>query len=82
MYTVIYAEGVADDFRRIPANQRALILERIELQLRYEPTRQTRNRKILAGLVPPWEHVDPFRNCVIIRAILHTPPHKRTEEIL
>ncbi len=35
------------------------ILDRIEVQLRYAPTRQSRNRKILVGLVPPWEHVDP-----------------------
>ena len=24
-----------------------------------EPDRQTRNRKILVGLVPPWEHIPP-----------------------
>ncbi len=35
------------------------MLDRIEVQLRYEPTRQTRNRKILVGLVPPWRHADP-----------------------
>ena len=25
----------------------------------YEPTRQTRNRKMLVALAPPWEHVEP-----------------------
>jgi len=35
------------------------MLDRIEVQLRYEPTRQTRNRKVLVGLVPPWSHLEP-----------------------
>lgn len=29
------------------------------LQLKYEPTRQTRHRKILVALAPPWDHADP-----------------------
>ncbi|MBI3696245.1 MAG: type II toxin-antitoxin system RelE/ParE family toxin [Acidobacteria bacterium] len=59
MYRIRYSEGVADDVRRLPANQRAQMLDRIEVQLKYEATRQTRNRKILVGLVPPWDHLEP-----------------------
>ena len=59
MYRITYAKGVADDLERFPANQRAWILDRIEVQLRYEPSRQTRNRKVLAGLAPPWHHLEP-----------------------
>ena len=59
MYTIEYAEGVADDLADLRAYERAQILDRIEEQLTYEPTRQTRNKKILVGLVPPWEHVEP-----------------------
>lgn len=33
--------------------------DRIELQLRHEPARESRNRKILVGLIPPWDHLDP-----------------------
>lgn len=58
MYKITYSEGVADDLGRLTANERAGILDRIEVQLTYEPTRQTRNRKVLVGLVPPWDHVD------------------------
>ncbi|MBI2433956.1 MAG: type II toxin-antitoxin system RelE/ParE family toxin [Candidatus Hydrogenedentes bacterium] len=29
------------------------------VQLRHEPCRVSRNRKILPGLAPPWEHVPP-----------------------
>lgn len=61
MYKILFSEGVADDLGRVSANQRARILDRIEVQLRHEPTRQSRNRKILLGLVPPWKHVDPVR---------------------
>lgn len=99
MYRITYSEGVADDLGHLHAGQRAEILDRVEVQLRYEPTRQTRNRKILVGLVPPWDHVDlvwelrigeyrvfydvdEVESAVIIRAIRHKPPHKRTGEIL
>ncbi len=35
------------------------VLDTIDKQLLHEPTRQTRNRKILVSLIPPWEHVPP-----------------------
>ena len=59
MYEITYSEGVADDLGDLTANERAEILDRVEVQLSYEPTRPTRNRKVLVGLVPPWDHVDP-----------------------
>ncbi len=99
MYQITYSTGVADDLGRLRANRRAKLLDRIEVQLKQEATRQTRNRKIIVGLVPPWDHLDPVwelrigeyrvfydvdeaESTVIIRAIRHKPPHKRTEEIL
>lgn len=59
MYTIEYTEGVAGDLADLRAYERAQILDRIEEQLTHEPTRQTRNKKILMGLVPPWEYVEP-----------------------
>jgi len=59
MYEIQFSEGVADDLGRVSGSRRTQILDRIEVQLRHEPTRRTRNRKILVGLVPPWEHVEP-----------------------
>ena len=59
MHTIKYAEGVVDDLADLRAYERARILDRIEAQLKREPTRQTRNRKILVGLIPPWDHVEP-----------------------
>ena len=60
MYEIEYAEGVADDLANLRAYERARILDSIEAQLVHEPARQTRNKKILVGLVPPWEHVEPI----------------------
>ena len=59
-YTIEYSEGVSDDLAALRAFIRAQILDEIEEQLKYEPTKQTRNRKPLVGLVPPWEHVPPI----------------------
>ena len=99
MYEIVYAEGIVEDLKRLPRHQRTRILDGIEVQLRHEPTRPSRNRKIIPGLIPPWDHVPPVwelrigeyrafydldeaASSVVIRAIRHKPPHKRTEEIL
>ena len=59
MYKITYSNAVADDLKSLPARKRSQILDEIEVQLAHEPSRETRNRKILVGLVPPWEHVPP-----------------------
>jgi mRNA-degrading endonuclease RelE of RelBE toxin-antitoxin system len=59
MYEISYAEGVAADLVDLRAYERARILDGIEKQLKHEPTRQSRHKKILIGLVPAWEHVEP-----------------------
>ncbi len=59
MYTIEYAEGIANDFKTLRAYERKRILDTIEEQLTYEPMRRTHNKKILAGLAPPWDHIEP-----------------------
>jgi mRNA-degrading endonuclease RelE of RelBE toxin-antitoxin system len=59
MYGIRYAEDVTDDLKKLRPAQRKQILDRIDAQLTYQPTEETRNRKILVGLVPPWEHEEP-----------------------
>jgi mRNA-degrading endonuclease RelE of RelBE toxin-antitoxin system len=60
MYTIEYAEGVAEDLANLRAYERPKILDRIEEELTHEPTRQTRNKKKLVGLlIPPWKYVEP-----------------------
>jgi mRNA-degrading endonuclease RelE of RelBE toxin-antitoxin system len=60
MYAIVYAEGVKDDLAALRPFVRNRVLDRIEDQLRNQPTKATRNRKVLVGLVPPWEHEPPI----------------------
>ncbi len=59
MYTIEYAESIAEDLTDIRPHRRKAVLDAIENQLAHEPTRQTKNRKMLVGLTPAWEHVQP-----------------------
>ena len=59
MFVISYAESVAEDLAEIRAFERKQLLDQIDRQLSHEPTHETRNRKILRGLTPPWEHVKP-----------------------
>ena len=59
MYEIEYSANVAEDLRDLRAYDRSTILDKIEEQLRHEPTVETRNRKQLPGFVPPWEQNQP-----------------------
>jgi mRNA-degrading endonuclease RelE of RelBE toxin-antitoxin system len=60
MFDIEYGEGVIPFVRDLPAARYRQILDKIEEQLTHEPTRETRNKKILEGLKPPWEHQEPI----------------------
>lgn len=59
MFNILYSKDVARDLKKIRAYERTHILDRIEKQLRHEPYIETRNRKILVSLIPPWEYIEP-----------------------
>lgn len=59
MYTIEYAVSAIDELGDLKARERKIILDKIDEQLSHEPTRETRNKKILRGLIPPWEYVPP-----------------------
>lgn len=59
MFTINYAESVAEDVNAVRAFERRQLLDQIDRQLSHEPNREARNRKVLRGLTPPWEHVQP-----------------------
>ena len=61
MYEIVYAKGVVDDLSDLSARDRAQVLDKMEEQLRHEPTQETKNKKALPGLNPPWEHEAPVR---------------------
>ena len=59
MFEIVYAEGVAHDLGEIRAFDRSNVLDKIEEQLRHEPSRITRHKKPVVGLRPPWDHILP-----------------------
>lgn len=59
VFSIDYAEGVAEDIASLRAFDRSQLLDRIEEQLRHQPTQETRNRKLLPGLKAPWDVMLP-----------------------
>lgn len=59
VYRIRLSEGVEADLAALRPRDRRVVLDAIEGQLRHEPGRQTRNRKKLEKLVPPWGAVSP-----------------------
>lgn len=60
MYAIEYASGVTDDVARIRSYDRRRILDRIDSELAGSPAVETRNRKLLPGLRPPWDQELPI----------------------
>lgn len=60
MYSIRFAVGVTKELEEIPTFHRNAIFDAIETQLSHEPTTQTKRRKILKNLMPPWEAVPPI----------------------
>jgi mRNA-degrading endonuclease RelE of RelBE toxin-antitoxin system len=60
VYEIRFAEGVETDLKELSAYHRRALLDAIEMQLRIDPTAETRNRKQLASLVPPWTAEPPI----------------------
>jgi mRNA-degrading endonuclease RelE of RelBE toxin-antitoxin system len=59
MFSLEYTEGALDDLKRLRASDRKRVIARIDEQLVHTPTQETRNRKVIAGLKPPWDHEEP-----------------------
>jgi mRNA-degrading endonuclease RelE of RelBE toxin-antitoxin system len=54
VYRLRFAKSLVGDLKRLRAYDRKGIVEAIEKQLLEEPTRPTRNCKLLVNLIPPW----------------------------
>jgi mRNA-degrading endonuclease RelE of RelBE toxin-antitoxin system len=59
MFEVRLARGALADLKRLKAHDRVRVVDEIERCLAEQPQEPGRNRKELAALVPPWEHVPP-----------------------
>jgi len=60
MFEIRYAEGAADDLQDLRAYDRQIILDRIDEQLSHQPATETRMKRIIFGLQPPWQHEEPI----------------------
>jgi len=82
MYRIEYAESIAGDLASLRAYDRKQILGQLEEQLKYEPTKKTRNRKPLPDLIPPREYIEPvwelrLGNIVSSTMWMKRPPSSR-----
>ena len=61
MYTIEYTnKTVIDNLKNLRRYERKQILNRIDQQLQFEPTKVTKHRKPIFGLIPPWDHMEPI----------------------
>jgi len=60
VYEIEFSRSVEKDLAGFRAFDRARILKAIEEQLSGEPCVETRNRKVLVNLIPPFEAVPPL----------------------
>jgi len=60
MFIIEYAESVTDDLMAFRVFDRRRVLDQIEEQLTHQPTSAARNKKVITGLIPPWEHDPPL----------------------
>ena len=60
MYEVEFSQGVEKDLKKIRVYDRNRILDAVEKELAHTPNVETRRRKMLVSLVPPFESVPPI----------------------
>jgi mRNA-degrading endonuclease RelE of RelBE toxin-antitoxin system len=60
VYDIQIATGAEADLKKLAAFHRGAILDAIERSLANEPTKPSRNRKVLVGLTPPWTAEPPI----------------------
>src|SRR5258708_40163445 len=98
MFGILYEESAEEDLRNLRAFEARRILDEVDAQLSPAPMKPTRRRKLLEGLVPPWDSARPvwqlrvgdFRvfydvdeaRCEVIVRAVRRKGTKSTEEIL
>jgi mRNA-degrading endonuclease RelE of RelBE toxin-antitoxin system len=59
VYAIVFVEEAVSEIKHQRPAVRARILDEIEAQLSHGPAVETRRRRMLAGLEPPWEQIRP-----------------------
>jgi mRNA-degrading endonuclease RelE of RelBE toxin-antitoxin system len=60
MFRIELTERALEQLIDLRAHDRSRVLDEIEEQLTMEPTRKTRRRKMIRGIVPPWDQMGPL----------------------
>ena len=60
MYSIDIAPSALRELKMVPVFYRRLIANAVERQLAHEPSKATKNRKCLMGLVTGFEHEPPI----------------------
>lgn len=55
MFTILYEEAAEEDLRRLRTYGVRRIMSEVDAQLTKKPTTPTRRKKLLEGLIPPWD---------------------------
>jgi mRNA-degrading endonuclease RelE of RelBE toxin-antitoxin system len=59
VFNVLYEEAAQEDLRDLRVHAARRIMDEVDAQLTTTPTRPTRRRKLLEGLVPHWDATRP-----------------------
>src|SRR5882672_6484343 len=59
VFAVLYEEAAEEDLRVFRAYEARRIVDGVDAHLMKEPTKPSRRKKLLEGLVPPWDAVRP-----------------------
>src|SRR5271166_6179385 len=59
MFDIEFSESVTQDLADLRAFDRKRLLDQIDSHLKHEPKGQSRNKKKLRPLIPPWENARP-----------------------
>jgi mRNA-degrading endonuclease RelE of RelBE toxin-antitoxin system len=59
-FAIVFSEGVQEDLEDLRAYDRQIVLDAIERQLTHAPDVETKKRKLLHNLVPPFEAIPPI----------------------
>ena len=60
MYEIAFSEGVEKDLKKIRVYDRNIILGAVEKQIAHTPNVETKKRKMLVSLIPPFEPAPPI----------------------
>jgi mRNA-degrading endonuclease RelE of RelBE toxin-antitoxin system len=59
IFVILYDEAAEEDLRAFRAYEVRRLMDQVDTQLTKDPTTPSRRRKLLEGLVPPWDSVRP-----------------------